>query len=428
MGRINKSKGRLNFTPEFVTPKAPPDGIIKQWVNLDADPALKGSDGLGPEVEVTVGVLGDRDPNSGTTVAKPLGAAGIYVYIQVHFSGPNSKKSLRNSPKTELAAGLNLLTRTAVKEAATDAEWAYTGKVDLAQTGGIGKFKLKLGMAGGDTCVVKLGSTPACGGPSLTFTNWRKRWYELMAPDFMTMDTRVVGGVSMRDLPAAGRAVIKDSGITTWTDYEIYKSFAFSAVEAAAASKGSVLDREFFDQSTGAVKRYLLTRYSMDSTPKAFDNGKGTRGMTILLCDDIFINDGAGKGHPDHERTITTTAPAADLDISSISRCVWHTVSANRGRAGADCIIALKWTAKITQPIDHQGRADFSFDADADEPGIDGTSKDRHFRIDELTQNPAACAIGFKNPLIGNVATSLDGTSKTAIRVVGDNYPGRRPR
>ncbi|RVU46505.1 hypothetical protein [Rubrivivax rivuli] len=412
-----KSTGRVNFTPEFVKPKRPGDGQIIQWVNMDADPALKGTDGLGDTVEVTVGVDGDRDPTSGNTITKPLGQAGIYVYVKVVFSGPGGKKSLRNTPKTELADGLNLLSRAAVKEAATDAQWEYTGKVDLALAGGVGKFKLALGLAGGDTCTVSLGSTPACNGPTLTFTNWRKRWYELMAPDFMVMNTRVVGGVSMRDFPAAGRTVITDSGLTTFTEYEIHKSFSFTELEATTAGKGSVLPREFFGQTSGPDKRYLLTRLTMQTPPKAFDNGKGSRCMTVLLCDDIFVSDGASKGHPDRERTITTTTAEADLDLATTvsSSCVWHPVSANRTRAAADTIIALKWTANIARPTDYQGPADYDFETDVDDPTIDGTSKDRRLRIEELTQNPAPCTVVFKNPLIGNTPTTLDGAAKSAI-------------
>lgn len=409
-----KSKNKINFTSEFVSPAPPADGQIKQWVNLVADPAKKGADGLGTELEVTVGVKGDRTA-AGATIAVAMGEAGMFVHVKVRFSGPDSRKSKRSQPKTDLAAGLNLVGRVAVKEAPADTEWDYKGRVELAAAGGVGKFKLVLGLAGGDTCLVSIGSTAACGDAVLTFTNWRKIWYELMAPDVMALeDGSAEDATPVRDFPAAMRAAIKTAGDPTFVAYAIHRSQSFSEDEALATCPGSILKREFFQRSTGPTKCYVLTDYTFTKYPKTFDRGKGARASLIKTCDVNLFSDGPGV-EADLVVRLDCTAAQVSYDLAANGHaCVWSPSSAFGGGAGAASIRTLSWEALFADKSVYHGAADAVVDEAVDDPSRVGGVGDAVFMVRETLQG-GSCSVTFRNPRIGHTATSLDSAAKAAI-------------
>lgn len=407
-----KSKGKVNFVAEFISPKRPADGQVRQWVNLDADPAKKGADGLRHTVEVSVGVLGDRNP-AGVPNAELIGAAGIFVFVNVKFSGPGNKKSLRNSPKTDLVAGLNLVDRSVVKDGVDDGEWEIKGKVELAAANGVGVFKLELGEAGGDSCVVRIGSTVACADADLSFTNWRKLWYEILAPDFMELEDHLLtDGRSLRDFAAGGLANLKTSGDATFIEYEIFKSHSFTQVQASAACPGSVMKREFFQRAAGPAQVYLLTDYTYQTDPKPFDGGKGRRSLLLKACDINLYNDGPAT-HADQDSTFDVQQADADFAFPD-GRMYWSPVSAWGGGGGADSIKSIGWKARIADPGAFRGPPTCAFAVPLDDQTASDDG-DAVFTLDELTQHPSACRVLFKNPMLGNTATTLDSSAKGVI-------------
>ncbi len=76
----------------------------------------------------------------------------------------------------------------------------------------------------------------------------------------------------------------------------------------------------------------------------------------------------------------------------------------------------MEWWAEIVDPDVYKGPADLLFEPDVDDPAIDGTSKDRHFHLAELNQNPGRCDLLFKKPALGHTATELDASAKRNIR------------
>ncbi|MDX2148499.1 MAG: hypothetical protein SFZ23_13350 [Planctomycetota bacterium] len=410
-----KCKGKLNFEAEFVTPKRPVDGALKQWVNLAGEPAKKGTDGKGNEIEITLGVKGDRD-DLGVAKAEIVGGPGVFVFVKVKFSGPGGKKSKRNTPKTDLVAGLNLSDRAAVKEAATDPEWEFTGKVELKETGGVGKFKINLGKAGGDTCQVSIGSTSACGNATLTFTNWRRIWYQIMAPDFMELEQRdLPDGSRAWDFAAAGRQNILNSGNATYIEYVMHQSYKFSEAEALVAIPGSVMKREFFNRSAGPAKVYLLTDHSFRSYPKNFDKTDAElikRCTCVKACDENYYSDGPGTDDPIDLAWITTNA-APDFVFPAPADpakkpTYWIPKS---GFNGVDTIRSIHWWAEIanTAPYKVKPAVEFAADLHVD----DDDDKEREFTIQETTQGKAAVQIVFTKPgRLRDVATDLDATAK----------------
>lgn len=410
-----KVKTKLNFQAEFVTPKRPDTGQLKQWVSLPAG-AGKGQDGMGNEIEIEVGVKGDRSPTTGAPMPDLMGAPSVFVFVKVKFSGPGGKKSKRNSPKTDLLAGLNLSDRVAVKEGADDAEWEFKGKVELKEANGIGKFKLNLGKAGGDTCEIKIGSTDTCGDATLTITNWRKIWYEIMAPDFMDLAERdMPDGTKAWDFLPAGLTNIKTSGDATFVAYELFKSHKFTEAEALATIPGSVMKREFFERAAGPAKVYILTDYSFKKYPKNFDKSKGARGTHVKGCDINLYNDGPAH---DADKTVAQRlrAEGSDIDIwGTFPNIYWHPVSAYGGGTGGATIKDITWQAYFANKNLYivKPTVEFAADEDTSGPGTE-KAKTRTVTLTEGTQHGIG-VLTYDSPTIGNIPSDLNTARKAAI-------------
>lgn len=160
--RVANLKVKRKYVPEFVKPTPNPDGSAKkQFVNLDT--TNKGVDGNGPEVEIEVGV---KDEGAGK------GKKDDVIYIQVKFG----RESKRNNPLPELVGAT---------ERPSDKE--HKGEVKLTSDNGTAKFTVKLGLAGSDTCEVRLsGVKDNFTGPKvplLSFENWRELYYQLSVPE-----------------------------------------------------------------------------------------------------------------------------------------------------------------------------------------------------------------------------------------------------
>jgi hypothetical protein len=409
-------KGELKFTAEFVKPTGT---IVKQYVNLVS--GADGQDGMGNKVVVQVGAKGDRAETSGggddsmpfgsvEASSELIGGPGVFVYIQVDFDptrDPVVKKSKRNDPKPDLLTGKNLSGRTVVT-----ADKKFKGKVELALAGGVGEFELELGKAGGDRCEIKIGGTDACSDATLTFENWRKIYYELMAPDFLDLPACTLpDNTPGRDFNATGKQNLTAQGNPTYIEYEVYKSHSFTATEAATAGvKGAMYKKEFFGLTTGPDDVYLLTDYTFTKYPKTFDKGKGARGTLIKMCNINLFNDGPTQ---DADKTITVpfTSATGSVNITDALRVYWAPVSAYSGGAGADAVRSIKWVADI-DPADVEAQPSVTFSADV--TGPDETGKDRTIKVRETVLGKTH-DIKFLNPFIGHTATDISQAEQDSL-------------
>jgi hypothetical protein len=154
---------------------APPGCNVtrKQYVNLPASDALKD---LGHEVVIWVG--SDQEDIEDEE-----------VFIQVKFSGPkDGKPSKRKTPLPTLVGGVGSDEWTYKFEGGDEKRFlTFKSKANLAtkheQGGSYAAFSLELGLAGGDVCEVKIGSTAACADGTLKITNWRRVGYANFFPD-----------------------------------------------------------------------------------------------------------------------------------------------------------------------------------------------------------------------------------------------------
>jgi hypothetical protein len=154
---------------------APPgcNATRKQYVNLPASDALKD---LGHQVVIWVG--SDQEDIEDEE-----------VFIQVKFSGPkDGKPSKRKTPLPTLVGGVGSDEWTYKFEGGDEKRFlTFKSKANLAtrheQGGSYAAFSLELGLAGGDVCEVKIGSTAACADGTLKITNWRRVGYANFFPD-----------------------------------------------------------------------------------------------------------------------------------------------------------------------------------------------------------------------------------------------------
>ena len=166
LGRVRACTGRRALKAAIVTPEKPSSGdTIDQLVNLAS--AAAGVDGLGDVVTVTVCADGDQDRDPGSRT----GREGDVIFIEASFG----RESKRNAPLPDLRG---VEAHTASADGKT-----VTGQVRLGPNGEPARFDLALGIAGGDTCTLKVGGTAAAGDDTRRFKVWRKLWYQLSRPD-----------------------------------------------------------------------------------------------------------------------------------------------------------------------------------------------------------------------------------------------------
>jgi len=392
-----KAKGVLHFTAEFVKPVIPASKKIRQWVNLPAT-AEKGRDGLGSRILFQVGVKDDRKPD-GTPKAELVGHAGVTVFVKVKF-GPDPGKSKRDSPKTELRAGANASDIVAV----TDGK-EYTAKVDLAAAGGVGEFEVELGLAGGDNCVVSIGSTPACADADVEIANWRRLYYELKFPAMMTpkLDTIPVDGANVKDYPSAITSNVKTKLADVFVEYSVLKSHEFPDADATPANQGGLIVPAAYMEENDGVPRYICTSGIVDGS-SGFSDDAAKKPLTVYatVCDRAF--------------STSTTRSNFAIDVTSddflspIASGFLFEPSPKNGRANLK-VAGFEWHAKIADPTPYLVQPAVSFEADVNRDDPD--NKTRKVTVTE-TQQGKSVDVVYPSPLIGHIPSDLDAT-RTAI-------------
>lgn len=366
---------------------------IRQYINLLATTPWSKTEPAGNIVEFKVASESD------------LGKAGDIVYIECQF-GHESK---RTTPKpTLLAAGLD----GAV--AKTDTDKTCKGKIKL----GVDKtaiFKVELGQAGGDTCTVKIGSTAACGDATLQFTNWRRLYYQILAPDFMALEDRDEGGITVKDFPAAALTKLKSLGDSIFTEFVFHKSHLFTEVQAPA---GTALPRTFIERNSGPDKVYILTDDTFKKYPLPFSTGadsKSPREVRIKLCDaNLFANaTTAGNTATEGIQTLVETVKTAQVDIPIQPRVANALWIPKNSLDGTDTITQLSWKANI-DPNAHLHKPTFTLAAPV-LTAVNNTVTSRSIKIKELTQNQEVTVKFTKSGLLSNVSTDLSNTEKGKI-------------
>ncbi|MGD0529236.1 MAG: hypothetical protein ABSE49_29120, partial [Polyangiaceae bacterium] len=361
-------------TPDFEAPDQPKDK--KQYVNLDS--ATNGADGSGHTITFKVYA---KDPAGGSGKG---GKATNKIWVEVTFG----RESTRNSPLPAVTGLTNLQTVTPNKK--------FTGYVTLPSDAGTATFTVELGLAGGDTCTVSLGGTSKCGEVKREFVNWRKIYYEIMAPDFMPLEDN--GG--KKDLPANARTHITNRVKDACFEYELLATHVFTEAEAPT---GTVFDSAYFGAAAG-TKTYLLTDFTFKSYPKTFVKTKAPRQICLKLCNKNFFFD---TGGPTPNFFKDATALTVDLAMPA---GYFFVKSAHSN--GGNAVKYVKWAAKIT------AATYFKFPTlewkDAANPTTAG-AVNGHVIIHEMLQDQSL-DLTFEKPMIGHIKTKLSDAEQAKIQ------------
>ena len=395
-GHEIKIKGKLAFQAEFVAPKSR-SGSLRQFINETS--TKKGRDQKGPEVVVQIGVKDDRPK----APDKRVGQAGIFAFIEVEFGAAGGTRSKRNNPTAELSAGMNL------KDKAANGTNKWKAKVELAGPEGTGEFKLKLGIAGGDNCTVKIGGTSACADATLKLINWRRLYYETIYPSCAEGDLTSIRPAKAKDtgfdFPAGVTAKVRERLGQVFVEYKLYRSHKFTKAEAEAVSK--TWTTAAFLKLPGAGDRYYATDFTHqqmadNGVPKTFDGNANPRIMRMKVAHQCLEKAAAKTFNESH-----TTNP---VSLTDANKC-FISMNASDGTPSINWADAnIKWIANL--PAGHGGRA-----------GVDtgqkkGGSASGDTRIVTVKEKffGKSWPVEFQKPFIGHISTALSETAKQEIK------------
>ncbi len=261
-GRARELVVQRNFVAEFKNPTvADPNDPIKQNVNL-----VTADEGRDKKSNVIIFEVGAKDPADA--------GEGDVVNIEVKF-GLESK---RNSPVPKL-----LDEEDAEDVAMEDDGKLYKGLVRLKANAGPAKFKVDLGLAGGDTCEVRIGGTKdSVDDESLKFVNWRMLDYEVRYPQFMEAEMAEVdlaAGGKGRDFPEEMKRFADARLGKGFVEYKLLKS---CAVADASVEAGTRVPAAYIGND-GAGDNYILTSSWLNSAGH-FDPAADNRVNHVSVC------------------------------------------------------------------------------------------------------------------------------------------------
>lgn len=426
-GRNRVCKADFDFEADFL---APLKGAVKQYVNLasDATSATAGQDGAGNVLRIKVGVKGDADRAEKDKLFKP----GMIVHVRVTF-GPVAgnggiEKSLRADPaaKTEIKNELDLSGL-----AGAGSPGVFKAKIAL-KPDGTGEMKAYLGLAGGDVCKVEIAGSDrflkedtVAADAVLTVTNWRKLYYELLAPDFYAARELVsradpVTKTTHLDFPAAALGKLKEIGDSCFIEYVFEAVHTFTAANAPIGAAS--MSKRFLEIADSADPAYVLTDYTMRVLPAgaAWANTKNGLSNYIKLCDHNYY---WMELDPDGNRIARKAyaSPAITAKKHRIPMAAYDGYFIPNSGLGSG---AGEFSVKVADP----GAPGFKWKALVDmefcktkvaavvpvrTPGQDGEHR-RVIKVREANQN-AETEIEFLQPKIGNIAKDVTAPQKIAL-------------
>jgi hypothetical protein len=395
-----KIKAERKYTAIFDAPAIPDTKAIKQYVNQTR--ADNGQKGMGSKVLLRVMAKEDKDAK-GDLVAGP----GVFAYVRATFGGHGGKPGARveseAAKKKQLVVGKEL---SDVKEDTSDPnkKGVYIAKLEL-KNGGKGEFEVELGVAGGDTCLIEVGSTPKFNDScSVTFTNWRKVFYEVRAPDTMTLPSKTIGQKQHKDLAAATTQRMASQSVNAYIEWELLSGETFPVTNDMRANK-QVLPGSFADRPDASILQ--LSDDQAEVLLRAWTRASGGRPMArFILCDtNYYADDDAGKGTPAKPIKIAVNSEAKKVSLA-LSKGKWLPRSDHDGSK-----IVVRWLAKHTvnpQPVA------LAFEPDV--TAANGSTDQK--RILKVTEKHGSTSqtIEFAKPPSGEIGANVADSEKQKLR------------
>ena len=338
-GRKREIKGSVGFRALFVMPGK---GNIRQYVNYDVE--NQGQTGLGDTVTIEVGVHPDDLP------FLKAGDSGDSNVVQFRVTyGPDAEEPVAKSERDDADHPTKVVKVNDADETATIEEKEpnkkYEGKVKL--TNGAGKFVVKLGKAGGDTCRIEISGSDKfltetlAPDATLTFENWRRVHYEMLLPDIMTARATPVLEQVRRRLDGAGRQLF----------IEFHESAVRTFTAVKQADLGTLAPQRFLGgkAQTGGIV-YILSGRNWRRLPDGQDWSEEHPGKTlrVIICDAIlsFRTDTADEQKGTSDITGTLKEATGSINVEEQLGGLFMPFS---GFDGGDGLSELEWTADISK-------------------------------------------------------------------------------
>ncbi len=400
-------------TPVFIVPKVEnkdelieidgsgDTGEIIQFVNLESED--EGRDGKGHEIIVKAGAQGDLAAGDD----EKKGSEDTILFFNVKFSGEGGKKSKRNSPLTKVFEGLDISEYSVVK-----AGEEYEGKLKLGSTGGIGRFKIDVGLAGGDKCAIKLGKTEGAADSTITYINWRSLEYELIYPGSMAGKLNQLrakqGNDEGKDIPRAIKNFMTERLSKVYLYYDLYKSKSFAEADA---KESTWVTAAFLEDNTGGHRFIQASGWGVPDNPTFDANPPGTR-MQVRLCDRAFSSNVRTTEAEEICEAVETTiaSPHAKKEY----------MFAKSSKNGNDTITVTdyEWTADIN-PDDYKKMPTIEIQesgvAEARRTSSKTDALIEQIQSDGSTGN-SKTVVFTKQGRIGNIMTDLKSSEKNKIK------------
>jgi hypothetical protein len=328
-------EGDLKFRAAFVNPSA---GRVRQFVNFD--PVAQGQGGIGHEVSVDFGVAGEA----------PAGK------LEIHFRatfGPEAGGSLAKSKRKDDKHPTRVEKADAADKAVIEEKKAgelYQGKVEL--NGGVGRLKLRLGRAGGDTCKLEIAGsdkflTDKAVQPDqvLEFENWRQVHYELMVPDTLFGEAIDPDTLELQD---DAKARLEALGRQLFIAFEHDDTTVFEAV--GKADHGTLGPKRFFGLPGGENPAYVLSGRNWRQAPagQAWAGDNPGKTLYVSLCDLLlkWKKDTADQAAGPKDFCGTLTEKSGVIDAQQRFQGLFMPFS---GFDGGDGVTGVAWTADIAK-------------------------------------------------------------------------------
>lgn len=248
---------------------------VRQYINMTS--ASEGCDAKGSIVEFEV-----------SNKETPNGLKDDKIYISVKFEPSiDAPKKRRQTPLPEIVAG----TALGIQK---PSENTCTGYVQLAADGGTAKFKVQLGLQGGDKTTISIGYTKADpADDKIVMVNWRKLGYQLRFAEMFT--TRLTertrkDGTKYLDIPDSIYNIYKARLAAVFVEYENIKSIKFPN---PAADAPCMVTKGFLEGSADTTKVYVLdgSQHWTAGAP-GFDPLQDKREIHMTLCEKAFSSNG----------------------------------------------------------------------------------------------------------------------------------------
>lgn len=278
-GREREAVVDASFEAAFMSPVS--GTKIEQAINHPTGVGQFGTDAKGHEVVITVGAKPDIGVSD---VAARTAIPGAHVFIKATFS----RSSGRTDPVPGLVKFADDQPLEEIKKSPDGKSW--TAKVKITDDK-IGKFKLELGLGGGEECKLEIGTIKDKWTDTLEFQNWRKLQYELWMPNNSgankaTDYTKFMGDGSA-GLSATSTDYFKKTLDKVFIKFTAVSNNFLTKAQLPANGDHNIIDADYVKKDAGSKVLVLELDQAKTVLDAVATNKTDARIITMIWCDHL---------------------------------------------------------------------------------------------------------------------------------------------